>query len=222
VPKLAEKYTDFRKQQILEAAWECFVEKGYRDTTMREIARRLDATTGVIYTYFQGKDQILEAILSESLERNRQRFVEAGRKLGDAGVVQQLLSSYLECCPVAVLKQSAQGNLGLWSEALKQDRIGGVVSSYLGGLRDSIAGMVRSSIEAGQLPAGLEPEAVAGFYLAFYLGLEVQLALVAGWDSPRYIDSIKKVLSRLSWSEAEEKRDPPPRSGRTTPPVIHN
>jgi AcrR family transcriptional regulator len=208
MPKLAERYSEFRKQQILEAAWECFVEKGYRDTTMREIARRLDASTGVIYTYFKGKDQILEAILAESLERNRQRFAEAGRSVGNAGVVQQLLRSYLECCPVEVLKQSAQGNLGLWAEALKQDQIGRAVSGYLGGLRDSIAGMVRSSITAGRLPAGLEPDVMAGFYLAFYLGLEVELALVAGLDSPQYIDSIKKLLSRLTWTEAREERNP--------------
>jgi AcrR family transcriptional regulator len=171
---------------------------------MREIARRMDATTGVIYTYFDGKDQILEAILAEGLKQNRLRFEEAGRNVaaGKAGAVQQLLSSYLECCPVTVLKQSAQGNLGLWAEALKQDSISRTVSDYLSGLRDSIADIIESSIDMGNIPMGMEPKAMAGFYLAFYLGLEIQLALVEGLDSTEYVESIKQVLSRLAWSEA--------------------
>ena len=64
-PKLPEEYSNFRRQQILQASWECFVEKGYAETTIREIAKRMNASTGVIYNYFKGKEEILEAILAE-------------------------------------------------------------------------------------------------------------------------------------------------------------
>jgi AcrR family transcriptional regulator len=204
-PKLTDTYTDLRKEQILAAAWDCFVEKGYQETTMREIARRLGASTGVIYTYFQGKEEVLEAILAQSLERNRRRFDDAGRSVATAGAIRELFSSYLECCPVAVLKRSAQGNIGLWAEALKQKGIGRTVSTYLTGLRDSIAGIVRSSIERAQMPAGTDPNLVAGFYLAFYLGLELELALVEGLDSPQYIEGIRKLLYQLRWKKPVEE-----------------
>ena len=188
-----------RKEQILAAAWDCFVEKGYRETTMREIARRLGASTGVIYTYFHSKDEVLEAILARSLRLNRRRFDEAGRSAVSAGAVRELFSSYLECCPVEELKRSAQGNIGLWAEALKQKRLGRTVNSYLSGLQESISGVVRSSIERGQVPGGMDPDLVAGFYLAFCLGLEIELALVQGLDSPQYIEGIRKLLDQIRW-----------------------
>jgi AcrR family transcriptional regulator len=53
-PKLPEEYSDFRKDQILNAAWDCFVEKGYSETTMREISKRIKSSTGVIYNAIQG------------------------------------------------------------------------------------------------------------------------------------------------------------------------
>jgi len=203
-PKLADSYTDLRKEQILEAAWECFVEKGYRETTMREIARRLKASTGVIYTYFQGKDEVLEAILADSLRRNRRRFDDAGRGAASAGAIRELFASYLDCCPPEVLKRSARGDIGLWAEALKQKRLGRMVGSYLAGLRESIAGIVRVSLERGQMPEGMDPELVAGFYLAFYLGLELELALVEGLDCPEYLEGLKKLFYRLHWKEPAE------------------
>lgn len=153
---------------------------------MREIARRLKASTGV--------NEVLEAILADSLRRNRRRFDDAGRGAATAGAIRELFGSYLDCCPASVLKRSARGDIGLWAEALKQKRLGRTVSSYL-------AGIVRVSPERGQMPEGMDPELVAGFYLAFYLGLELELALVEGLDSPEYLEGLKKLFYRLHWMQ---------------------
>ncbi|MHC4586692.1 MAG: TetR/AcrR family transcriptional regulator, partial [Planctomycetota bacterium] len=45
-PKMPQEHRDFRRQQILEAAWECFAEKGYQETTIRVIAERMNLSTG--------------------------------------------------------------------------------------------------------------------------------------------------------------------------------
>jgi len=43
-PKLPKEYSEFRRQQILKAAWECFIEKDYSENTVREIANQMDAS----------------------------------------------------------------------------------------------------------------------------------------------------------------------------------
>ena len=48
-----------RVDDILEAAVEVFVEKGYENTTMSEIAERAGMSKGGLYHHFLGKDMVL-------------------------------------------------------------------------------------------------------------------------------------------------------------------
>ncbi|MDR2870721.1 MAG: TetR/AcrR family transcriptional regulator [Deferribacteraceae bacterium] len=56
------------KERIYEAALDTFYEKGYKDATMREIADRAEIPVGLIYTYYKGKAELIEAIVEPVLE----------------------------------------------------------------------------------------------------------------------------------------------------------
>ena len=64
------------RDQILAAARELFAEKGYRDTTVREIARKAGANGAAVNYYFRSKDALYEAVFDEAFET-------LGRPLGD-------------------------------------------------------------------------------------------------------------------------------------------
>ena len=53
------------RQRILESAYELFVEKGYRGSSMRDIATKAGIKAGSIYNHFEGKEQIFEAVFIE-------------------------------------------------------------------------------------------------------------------------------------------------------------
>jgi len=53
---------------ILAAARELFAEKGYRDATVREIARRAGANGAAVNYYFRSKDALYEAVFDEAFE----------------------------------------------------------------------------------------------------------------------------------------------------------
>ena len=54
-PKLpAEK----RREQLLKAAEKVIVKKGFRHTTMEEIARQAKLTKGALYFHFKNKEEI--------------------------------------------------------------------------------------------------------------------------------------------------------------------
>jgi len=53
---------DATKYQILEAAYELFVEKGYRGSSMRDIAKHAGIKASSIYNHFDNKEQIFEAV----------------------------------------------------------------------------------------------------------------------------------------------------------------
>ncbi|TCU20396.1 TetR/AcrR family transcriptional regulator [Rhizobium sullae] len=52
-----------RPAQILDAAFEEFVERGYVATRVEDIAERVGVTKGTIYVYFETKEQLFEAMI---------------------------------------------------------------------------------------------------------------------------------------------------------------
>ncbi|SCW40925.1 transcriptional regulator, TetR family [Rhizobium mongolense subsp. loessense] len=52
-----------RPAQILDAAFEEFVERGYVATRVEDIADRVGVTKGTIYVYFETKEQLFEAMI---------------------------------------------------------------------------------------------------------------------------------------------------------------
>ena len=58
-----------RRRKILDAAERIFKRTGIEDASIRKIALEAGVTTGAIYPYFDGKEEIYAELLSESLER---------------------------------------------------------------------------------------------------------------------------------------------------------
>lgn len=62
MPKVVPEYKEEAKSRIVEAAKQVFDEKGYRQATMDDIARKLGVSKGALYLYFTGKDELFYAI----------------------------------------------------------------------------------------------------------------------------------------------------------------
>ena len=58
---------DARPQEIVQAALELFVEKGYAATRAEEVAARAGVSKGTVYLYFANKQELFEAVIRESL-----------------------------------------------------------------------------------------------------------------------------------------------------------
>ncbi|MEJ2715811.1 MAG: helix-turn-helix domain containing protein, partial [Deltaproteobacteria bacterium] len=50
--------TPLRRQEIIQAALACFIEQGVAQTSMADIRRRSNASTGSIYHHFKSKEQL--------------------------------------------------------------------------------------------------------------------------------------------------------------------
>ncbi|HCP32120.1 TPA: hypothetical protein DIT45_02590 [Candidatus Acetothermia bacterium] len=69
------------EEKITGTAERLFAQKGFAATGMRAIAQTAKVSIGAIYHHFKSKDEILERIMHEELER-RQRFLERLRGQG--------------------------------------------------------------------------------------------------------------------------------------------
>jgi AcrR family transcriptional regulator len=68
-PAPGEDRTEFRRTQILDAAYKVFAEKGYRDTTIADVAAELGLGHGTFYRYFTNKHDIFVHVMDASLLR---------------------------------------------------------------------------------------------------------------------------------------------------------
>jgi AcrR family transcriptional regulator len=55
-----------RREEILEAAKELFLEQGYEATTIRRIADRVGVSAPALYLYFQDKEQMMLALCDQT------------------------------------------------------------------------------------------------------------------------------------------------------------
>ena len=77
-----------RRPQILDVAFELFLERGYKGTSMDAIARAAGVTKPVIYACFAGKAELFGALLDREEQRMFAQFGAAfatGAEPGDLG-----------------------------------------------------------------------------------------------------------------------------------------
>lgn len=68
--KMSRKEREFqaRRKEILAAATRLFARTGYHGTTMSEIAKEAEFSTGSLYNFFQNKEELYFSLLREKIE----------------------------------------------------------------------------------------------------------------------------------------------------------
>ncbi len=72
MPRTREQFDQMRaksRQTIMESALELFTHKGYHGTSVSMIANQAGVSAGLMYNYFQSKDELLEAIVRDGMTK---------------------------------------------------------------------------------------------------------------------------------------------------------
>lgn len=193
VPKISERRRASRRQTILEAALACFSENGFHQTGMADIVRRSGMSHGAVYGYFQGKDDIIEALADDrhqseailnSVAQSAQDPIEGLRALVRA-YAQGLID------PVGAPRRRVV--VHGWAEALRSPRVHARIVEGIDIPRSMIAGLVEKAQRMGRLSSDLNADAVARCFIALFQGFVLQIA----WSEDIDIDSCVAVVDRL-------------------------
>jgi len=65
----SERRKDARPGEILDAALELFVEKGFAATRLEDIAQRAGVSKGTVYLYFDSKEELFKAVIRSGIVR---------------------------------------------------------------------------------------------------------------------------------------------------------
>ena len=93
-PRTKEQFEEMREQsrrKILSKALELFVNNGYYGTTVSMIAKASGVSQGLIYNYFQSKDDLLEAVVMEGIKIIQAMMLEMAKGDSPEEILRQLL-----------------------------------------------------------------------------------------------------------------------------------
>jgi AcrR family transcriptional regulator len=62
-----ERRKDARPQELLAAALDLFVERGYAATRLDEVAAHAGVSKGTLYLYFENKEELFQAVVRENM-----------------------------------------------------------------------------------------------------------------------------------------------------------
>ncbi|WP_371225392.1 TetR/AcrR family transcriptional regulator [Roseovarius sp. 2305UL8-3] len=140
-----EKTTARRRRHILDAAVMCFLEQGYHQTGVRDIAKRADVSLGNLYNHFPGKHDVLVEIAM--LERNEMKpFLKTLRKSSPAPkILGQFVAAYAK---YLAKPENVILSIEITNEALRQPDIATLFLENRQELIDALARMLtRGAVE---------------------------------------------------------------------------
>lgn len=194
MPKVSEAHLESRRQQIVDAAVQCFARSGIHGTSLDDIRIAADLSRGAVYHYFKSKEDIIDALRERSIEED-QSIIE------DVETTDSDLPRWLSLMKMGMTRNlDSPGNVDarvamfLWAEAVLNERVLKSQQELFKPWMDVIPTLVRESQEQGDVNPDLDPAAVTFVMSAIAIGTTAQLA----WEPNAHdMDAVIEVVGAL-------------------------
>jgi AcrR family transcriptional regulator len=187
VPRISDERKEERREQVLEAARACLQENGLESVSMEMIIARSGLSTGAVYGYFKGKEQIINAVITEGT-------AQMARDLApillnpDPPALPEFMGQVLDV--MVNFGRHRKGGIDRllvslhgWSHSQSDPALKAMTRASYAGLRQLLADTVRRWQADDKFDAAADAGAVAELLTSIALGFVVQRAM-AGSASP--------------------------------------
>jgi len=194
MPRITDERREARREQVLEAARACLQEHGLEAVSMEMIIARSGLSTGAVYGYFKGKDEIISAAVTEGTARLGEQLVPILRN-PEPPPLPELAGQLLRA--IEDFGQPERGidrllvSLHGWSHSQSDPELKAATRAGYRRLRELIADAVRRSQAAGTTGAGADPEAAAELLMSVCLGFVAQRALAGDADVRAHVGALE-------------------------------
>jgi AcrR family transcriptional regulator len=179
-----------RKVEIMEAAVMCFLERGYHQTGVRDIARQAGVSLGNLYNHFKGKEAIL-AFIAEIEGAELAGFIELLTKPANPqDALEQFIDEY---AAYASLPENALLGVEILTEATRNATIADVFGKNRSRLIDAIVSCLREGANTGAFTSYDGERAVACLCLDVLEGHGLRSLSKSNYD-PSAMQNLKAFL----------------------------
>jgi len=184
MPRITEERREARRDQILDAARACVLEHGLEAVSMEMIIARSGLSTGAVYRYFKGKDEILAAAVTSAASEIGAAVapVLVGAKSAlPSELVGKLLAAWVSYSRSGVGAAAGIDRMPVavhgWSYALADPHVKAAMQAGLRAFQEACVPFVKQWQANGVVAASAEPEEVAQLLLSICLGFVAQCSL---------------------------------------------
>ena len=175
-PRTADQLNQLRtrrKTQIIQAALEVFIEKGYDAANVADVAQKAGVSQGTIYHYFPSKDDLFwaayEAWEVQSLYGEIQQALDASQSPTEqlralAKIVGERMKQAAAMLPA---------NVEFWSHLPRNESVRRGFQRLFATMRGQLAGIIREGINQGEF-IEVNVEETASLLIAAFDGLILQ------------------------------------------------
>lgn len=194
MPRVSEEHLERRRQQILDAAQLCFARKGFHETSMQDVFAEAGLSAGAVYRYFTSKNEIIAALVMQTMVPLRLRLAEIIRAETPpvpAEVVRMLTTEVIKHSgPDGPLRLAPQA----WALALVQPEAGVPVREGIAAMRDLWLEYVVRMRELGWIPADTDVDALAKTVIGILPGFILQHLLLGDVDPDQVAKGVAVLL----------------------------
>src|SRR5215467_4558273 len=209
MPKITEERREARRQQILEAARACVLEYGLEAASVEMIIARSGLSTGSVYRYFKGKDELIGAAFSAATLEIGEAVapVLAGPKSDPPSqLAEKLLAAWAGYAQAGVGAAAGLDRMPValhgWSYAQTDTELKAALQTGLRGFREACIPFIKQWQADGVVAASADPDAVAQLILSIVLGFVAQRSLTGDAD----IHAHASALAALTTAQAATGR----------------
>jgi AcrR family transcriptional regulator len=173
----SDAVADVRRDQMLAAASTLIAERGFHDTRIADVAKRVGASPALVIYYFGTKD----SLLTEALRWSERSFYAATEEmLRSTDKLRDRLEILVEWTLVADKTEAVTGDWGLWfdlwAQAFRHPEVKKDRAELDAQWRDLIARIVQDAVDGGEI-ADLDVTSFAILWGSLLDGLMVQVSL---------------------------------------------
>lgn len=150
-----------RREQLTQTALRLFAEKGYRGTSVRDIARAAGVNEGLLYHYFSSKGDLFRAVLDHYAPvRAFGVFLRAAGPHPSEHALDDALRTFGREF-VARIREYRAFIVAMLTEAPSDPELGAILSEFLRATSDDITRFLVEYRAAGQIDTRIPIEAAA-------------------------------------------------------------
>ena len=165
---------DLRRQQILDATYRVTLRRGLHDVRISDVADELDVSTGLIHYHFATKDELIEAMLRETADRE---VATATSTLASLDSPEERLEALIETyLPSLRRDQSWVLWIDVWGEALRDATMRRISEELDVAWVQMLAAVIVDGVASGAFECE-DPVAAAWRLCAVLDGLGLQVVL---------------------------------------------
>lgn len=190
-PKVSKSYKEELRRKILHASYAEFCRRGFHKTSLDDVAKSLGIARGTIYLYFDSKQDILETISKDMLERFSK--IVARHDWTSADFLSTTRSFYRQT-KHDLPKESANMTLELMAESTRNPKLKKQRLLESRRMQQIIVDLITSQLRR-ELPDNTEIKKIALGSIALYNGMEMQRVL--GYSEKEIEDSWASTLALI-------------------------